>query len=148
MYIKLRDSAFTIKANYFYNTYEKDKSRNVDSDNWNLYLNNIRNFLLNIFVINEYNQPIQITNTNENYIFKEIDIFKSINKRKIRKGVNVWRFHSYIHDNKLIFIIGERIVKYKNKKYTFGILGSSTIVFQYSCEDEKWLLIKEEHTGV
>lgn len=148
VFLELRDSAFILKANYFYNIYENEKNRNNDNNNWNTYLKKRNDFFSNIYVINEYNYPIQIKNTNENYTFKEIDIFKNTNKRALRKGVSVWRCNSYINDNQLTFIIGERIVKYKNKKYTFGIVGSSTIVFQYSCEEKKWVLIKEEHTGI
>lgn len=46
-------------------------------------------------------------------------------------------------ENELKINIIDFKVTYKNRRYEFVNGDGSTIVFQYSCEKEKWKLIKQ-----
>ena len=49
VFLELRDSAFIIKANYFYNIYKNEKSIKNDTSNWNIYLKQRSDFFSNIY---------------------------------------------------------------------------------------------------
>lgn len=147
-YKKLIDSALVIKASDFSKFYHQQLKKDEKSDNWNKYLTNLKNTINNIYVIDENSSSVKLQNVKISIPLKTIDIDHHKNRRLLKKGINVWKVIPILHGNQLEIVIIEFKVIYKNKGYEFANGGGSTIVFQYSCEKEKWNLIKEEHKGI
>ena len=50
--------------------------------------------------------------------------------------------------NKITITIINFLVKYKGKEYHYFNGGGSSVFFEYSCQEEKWILTKVEHIGI
>jgi len=145
---KLIDSALVIKANDLYRFYNKELKKDRKDHNWNIYINNLENTINNTYVIDQNSSSIKLENVKTSIPLKTIDIEDKKNTRLLKKGINVWKIIPSLKGNTLTIDIIDATVYYKNKEFIFGNSGGSTIVFQYSCEEEKWKLIKEEHKGI
>lgn len=147
-YKKLIDSALIIKATNLYNFYNKQIPDDKQDDNWHRNIANLKHTVNNIYVINEYYSSVKLENIRTKIPLKTLDIEDRKNRKLLRKGINVWKIIPVMNKNQLRIVIIDFKVVFKRKELFFGNGGGSTIVFQYSCEEEKWKLIKEEHKGI
>lgn len=147
-YKKLIDSALVLKANDLYKFYNKQLQQEEKTDNWNININNLKETINNIYVIDENYFPIKLENVNANIPLKTIDIENPKHRSKVKKGINVWKVIPVLSGNELDITIINFTVTYKNKLYQFSNGGGSTVIFQYSCEEKTWKLIKEDHKGL
>lgn len=147
-YKKLIDSALVLKANDLYKFYNKQLQQQEKDVNWNININNLKEIINSIYVINENFSPVKLENVNADIPLKTLDIENPKNRKILKKGLNVWRIIPVLSGNELKITIINFTVTYKNKLNHFSNGGGSIIIFQYSCEEEKWKLIKEEHKGL
>ncbi|MCA6068271.1 hypothetical protein JI747_013835 [Chryseobacterium sp. RG1] len=145
---KLIDSAIVIKANDLYRFYNKELKKNRQDDNWNIYINNLENTINNTYVIDHNSSSVKLENIKVAIPLKTIDIEDHKNRKLLKKGINIWKIIPNLNGSVLTINILDASLHLKNKKYEFSYGGGSTIIFQYSCEEEKWKLIKEEHKGI
>lgn len=147
-YKKLIDSALVIKANDLYRFYHQQLNIDEKSDNWNVYINNLKNRINNTYVIDENSSSVKLKNVKGNIHLKTLDIEDPKKRKLLKKGINVWKVIPTLRGNILTISILDATLYYKNKEFIFGNGGGSTIVFKYSCEKAKWELIEEEHKGI
>ena len=143
----LRDSAIVIKSNDLYKFYIEQSNKDIHTENWKIFLDNFTHSINNLYLIDQNNQSFKI-DASTKIQFKEIDIYDKKSRSLLKKGINVWKVIQQLNGNKIIIKIIEFKVTYKNKNYQFTNGGGSEIFFQYSCEEKKWKLIKEEHKGI
>jgi len=125
-YKQLLDSAIAIKKNSI--------EKNVKNKNY--------------YIINADNSKYSISNKILEENIKSIDIYDKENKFLIKKGINVWKVIPILNKDQLTIDIIDFSVFYKNNNYQFLNNGGSKVIFKYSCIEEKWLLIKESHSGI
>jgi hypothetical protein len=143
---KLIDSALVIKANDLQRFYNKELGKDIKDHNWNIYINNLKNTVT--YIIDQNSSPIKSENIKTSIPLKTIDIQDYKNRKLLKKGINIWKIISNLNGNILTINILDASLHLKNKRYEFSYGGGSTIIFQYSCDKEKWNLIKEEHKGI
>lgn len=146
-YKVLIDSAIVIKANNLYENYNQDLSQNIDTENWNIYINNLKEHVNNIYVTNENFESMNLNDIKTKIPLKSIDVKSPRNKKLLRKKVNIWKVKPLLQGIFFKIDIIDFSAKYKNKKYHFENGGGSTIIFEYSCNEGKWKLINAEHKG-
>ncbi|KFE98921.1 hypothetical protein IX39_16075 [Chryseobacterium formosense] len=147
-YKKLIDSALILKANDTYRFYNKELEREEKADNWKIYLHNFKKKINNIYIIDENHLPVNLENVKTDIPLKTIDIENPKNRSVIKKGLDAWKIIPILSENELKINIIAFKVTYKHKLLQFSNGGGSTIIFQYSCEEKKWKLIKEKHKGI
>lgn len=145
---KLIDSSLVIKSNNLNRFYNKELKQKEKTENWNIYINNLKKSINNTYVIDENQLPVKLENLKTSIPLKTLDIENRKNRKLLRKGISIWKIIPNLKGNILKISILDASLYYKNKSYEFSYGGGSTIVFQYSCEEEKWKLIKEEHRGI
>lgn len=141
-YKTLIDSAIVIKANNLHKFYNEE----LKKDKWKSYVNNFKKN--DVYVIDENNKPIILNFIKSKIALKTIDINDKKNRGLLKKGIKAWMVYPILNGNTLTISIIDFGIHYRGKKYNFINGGGSTIVFQYSCEDKKWKLVKEDHTGL
>lgn len=129
-YKRLVDSAIVIKSKNLYYHYK-----------------DLNNKINNIYVLDENSSPVKLENVKTSIPLQTIDIRDLKNRKLLKKGINVWKIIPLLYENQLKITIIDFKVRYKNKIYYYDNGGGSIIIFEYSCEEEKWKLINEEHTG-
>ncbi|WP_447635373.1 hypothetical protein [Flavobacterium microcysteis] len=144
-YKKLVDSAITIKSNQALEDFNHQLRKNINTENWRYYIENYKRRIENTYLIDENHQPYIIQPSNELGIkFKQMDIYDSKNKKELKKGISAWKIVSGLNENKLKIDIIEFTINYANKKYIFANGGGSTFIYEYSCEEKKWILISNK----
>ena len=131
-YKKLLDSAISIAAN----NYMLQLSENSSKEN------NI------IYVVDENSKPIDLDSIKSKLPLKTIDINNKNNRKTLKKGLKILRVRPLLQGNKIIITIINFLVKYKGKEYHYFNGGGSSVFFEYSCQEEKWILTKVEHIGI
>ena len=131
-YKKLLDSAISIAAN----NYMLQLSENSSKEN------NI------IYVVDENSKPIDLDSIKSKLPLKPIDINNKNNRKTLKKGLKILRVRPLLQGNKIIITIINFLVKYKGKEYHYFNGGGSSVFFEYSCQEEKWILTKVEHIGI
>ena len=131
-YKKLVDSAISIAAN----NYMLQLSENSSKEN------NI------IYVVDENSKPIDLDSIKSKLPLKTIDINNKNNRKTLKKGLKILKVHSLLQGNKITITIIDFLVKYKGKEYHYFNGGGSSVFFEYSCQEEKWILTKVEHIGI
>lgn len=147
-YHQLRNTAIINKGINAYNIYSQELKKDNHSENWNVYLENFRQHLSNIYVIDENNLPVVVESTNANISFKVFDIYDKGNRHLLKDGVKVWKVSSVLNGNKLRFEIVDFLITYKKDNYRFGNLGGTIVEYQYSCSKAEWELISTVHRGI
>lgn len=148
-YKKMVDSAITIKSNQVLKEFKHELSKNVNTENWRYYMENYKRRIENTYLIDENHHPYIIQSSNKLGIkFKQMDIYDSKNKKELKKGISAWKIVSNLNENKLKIDIIEFSVNYANKKYRFANGGGSTFIYEYSCEEKKWILISNKTNGL
>ena len=131
-YKKLVDSAISIAAN----NYMLQLSENSSKEN------NI------IYVVDENSKPIDLDSMKSKLPLKTIDINNKNNRKTLKKGLKILKVHPLLQGNKITITIINFLVKYKGKEYHYFNGGGSSVFFEYSCQEEKWILTKVEHIGI
>ena len=131
-YKKLLDSAISIAAN----NYMLQLSENSSKEN------NI------IYVVDENSKPIDLDSIKSKLPLKTIDINNKNNRKTLKKALKILRVRPLLQGNKIIITIINFLVKYKGKEYHYFNGGGSSVFFEYSCQEEKWILTKVEHIGI
>ena len=144
----LIDSSIVIKSNNLLKSYKELSVKNVNIENDKALLNKSSQLNNDIYVIGEDYKSVVLNKIKSEIALKTLDIYDNKNKSLLKKGVYVWKIIPMLKGDVLTITILDARMTYKNKKYNFMNGGGSTIVFQYSCEEKKWVLIKEEHTGI
>lgn len=93
-----------------------------------------------IYVINADNMRYSSFNNSLKDEILTIDIYNKKNKKRLKKGIHIWKIFPNMNKNKLIIKIVYYNLTFKHKNYDFVNEGGTIIVFEYSCKDEKWLL--------
>lgn len=146
-YKKLIDSAIIIKENIVYKNYIDDLNKKKYTENWKIHKANLEKYVNNIYVTNENFEFLDLYNIKTKIPLKSINIKDLKNKKLFRKTKNLWKVIPILQGKLLTIKIIDFSVQYKNKKYHLDNGGGSTIIFEYSCSEEKWILISEEHKG-
>ena len=131
-YKKLVDSAISIAANNYMLQLSENSSKK----------NNI------IYVVDENSKPIDLDSIKSKLPLKTIDINNKNNRKTLKKGLKILRVRPLLQGNKIIITIINFLVKYKGKEYHYFNGGGSSVFFEYSCQEEKWILTKVEHIGI
>ena len=131
-YKKLVDSAISIAAN----NYMLQLSENSSKEN------NI------IYVVDENSKPIDLDSIKSKLPLKTIDINNKNNRKTLKKGLKILKVRPLLQGNKITITIINFLVKYKGKEYHYFNNGGSFVFFEYSCQEEKWILTKVEHIGI
>ena len=131
-YKKLVDSAISIAAN----NYMLQLSENSSKEN------NI------IYVVDENSKPIDLDSMKSKLPLKTIDINNKNNRKTLKKGLKILKVHPLLQGNKITITIINFLVKYKGKEYHYFNGGGSSVFFEYSWQEEKWILTKVEHIGI
>ena len=131
-YKKLVDSAISIAAN----NYMLQLSENSSKEN------NI------IYVVDENSKPIDLDSMKSKLPLKTIDINNKNNRKTLKKGLKILKVYPLLQGNKITITIINFLVKYKGKEYHYFNGGGSSVFFEYSCQEEKWILTKVEHIGI
>lgn len=147
-YKTLLDSSIVIKANDFYKFYNEQLVKDIHTENWKYYIEKLKKNINSIYITSVDGGSIDLNSIKTQIPLKTLDIYDKKNKSLLKKGISVWKVIPVLRGNVLTVTILDAKLTYKNKKYNFINGGGSTIVFQYSCEEKKWVLIKQEHTGI
>ncbi len=131
-YKKLVDSAISIAAN----NYMMQLSENSSKEN------NI------IYVVDENSKPIDLDNVKSKLLLKTIDVNNKKNRKLLKKGLRILKILPFLQGNTITITIIDFLVNYKNKEYRYFNGGGSSVLFEYSCKEEKWILTKVEHIGI
>lgn len=141
-YKKMIDSAITIKSNQVLKEYNDELNKNVNTENWKSYIESYKIRLENTYLIDENNYPYKFQSSNETGIkFKQIEIYDTKNRKALKKGIDVWKIVPSLSGSKLKIDIIDFKVTYADKKYKFANGGGSTFIYEYSCEEKKWILL-------
>lgn len=131
-YRELVDSAISILVKH---TYE-----NLDE--------NTRKEDLIIYVVDENSKQINLDNIKSKLILRTIDVKDKQNRKLFKKGLKIWQVTPVLNGNIITVNVVKFMVNYKGKMYHFINGGGAAVFFQYSCEEEKWILTKVEHSNI
>ena len=131
-YKKLVDSAISIAAN----NYMLQLSENSSKEN------NI------IYVVDENSKPIDLDSIKSKLPLKTIDVNNKKNRKLLKKGLRILKILPFLQGNTITITIIDFLVNYKNKEYRYFNGGGSSVLFEFSCQEEKWILTKVEHIGI
>jgi len=144
----LIDSSIVIKANVFYKFYNEQLAKDDHTDNWKYYIEKLKKSINSIYVIDNAMMSIDLNSIKTQIPLKTLVVYEKKNKSLLKKGVAIWKVIPALKADVLTVTIVDLKLTYKDKKYYFTNDGGSIIVFQYSCDEKKWVFIKEEHTGI
>ncbi|MFC4163904.1 hypothetical protein ACFOWU_09575 [Epilithonimonas zeae] len=133
----LRDLVIVNNANDFFDFYNKELSKDIQTENWKTYSKQLSNKINNLYLLDENNKNLRVNNTSK-ITFKEIDIYNKKNINLLKKGINAWKVIQILEGNRIIIKIIDFIINYENKNYQFTNVGGSTTIYEYSCEEKKW----------
>jgi len=102
----------------------------------------------NIYLIDEKNQPYILSSEKLPDNFKYIFLYEKRNRKILKKGINAWKILPVLNGNKLTIDIVSFVITYKKNNYAFGNGGGGKVVFEYSCETAKWVLLETKWSGV
>lgn len=140
-YKKMIDSSIVIKSIETYKNFKEDLDKKIDTENWKYYIGNYKLYIENIYLIDGNNRPYSITlSENSDIKFKQIDIYSKENKKTIKKGIDAWKIVTSLEGNKLKIVIIDFKINYIKGNYKFVNGGGKTIIFEYLCQDKKWIL--------
>ncbi|MBZ5858545.1 hypothetical protein [Flavihumibacter profundi] len=101
-----------------------------------------------IHLVDENNNPYILILDKDQQNFKSIAIFSKENRRLIKKGIRAWKVFPVLIKNKLVVTIIDYYITYKNKNYNFANGGGAKVIFEYSCDQEKWIFVSSNWSGI
>lgn len=123
----LKITALSMLINENFSFYKNINKENLD--------NNI------IYIIDENLKDVDVEKIESPLTLESIDIYDKRNKKKLRKGVNVWRLNLTLNEDVITISIGFFWLEYTNNKYSFINHGGYNVYFQISCKEKKWELM-------
>ena len=92
------------------------------------------------------------TNSISNAIFFSLKNFNGLPKplkKELKKGISASFISTKLMDNQFTVTIGGRNVKLIKKNHIeISVASWGIFIYEYSCEKQKWLLIKTEYGGI
>lgn len=101
-----------------------------------------------IYLIDEKGQPYVLTSDTDQKKFSYINVYDKKNKKLLKKGIDTWKVLSVLSGNKLIVSIIEFNVTYKSNNYSFVNGGGATVIFEYSCDKNRWVFRESKWSGI
>ncbi len=80
--------------------------------------------------------------------FKRMNVLDSRNVSVVKKGIHAWKIFPVLQGRILKVTIINFLITYKSRNYNFSNGGGSETVFEYSCNEGKWVLVKSEYQGL
>lgn len=102
----------------------------------------------NVYLIDQNNQPYILESDKSEQKFKSISIEAKENRKLIKRGIRVWKILPVLVKNQLLITIVDFYVSYRRKNYSFLNGGGAKIKFEYSCEENQWVLIESNWSGI
>lgn len=133
-YKKMIDSAISIKANQLFELTQKTSEGS--------------SLRPSLYLINEDDLPYKYSPPLENIMFKYIDVYNPENKKTLKKGIFAWKILASLKNDTFIITIIDFTITYKNGNYNYANGGGSKTLFQYSCQENKWVLIESKSSGI
>jgi len=134
-YKMMIDSAVSLKSKELLISYE-GKPQGSEPTRGNLYL------------INENNMPYKYGGSVTALRLETINIFEAKNKNALKKGIHAWKIMPTLISNRLKISIIDFFITQKNGNYNYANGGGSETVFEYVCNENKWVLIKSKSQGL
>ena len=95
-----------------------------------------------IHLIDQNDNPYILMSDKDQQKFKSIAVYSKENRKLIKKGIRAWKILPVLSQNKLIVTIIDFYITYKNKNYNFANGGGAKVIFEYSCDQSKWILVE------
>ena len=99
------------------------------------------------YLINESDVAYIYTSPFDDIKFKYINVFSQKSEAVLKEGILAWKIFTSLQENRFIINIIEFTITYKNGIYNYGNGGGSDTIFEYSCDKNKWILIKSKWSG-
>lgn len=131
-YRELIDSAISI---FIEHTYENISDNSSKED-------------LIIYVVDENSKEINLDNVKSKLTLKTIDVKDRKNRKSLMKGLKISQVIPTLDGAVFKVTIINFLANYKGGRYHYVNSGGSTVYFQYSCEEGKWILSKVEHSSI
>lgn len=131
-YRELVDSAISILVKHTYENLDENTSKED----------------LIIYVVDENSKQISLDNIKSRLTLRTIDVKDRENRKLLKKGLRIWQVTPVLNGNIITVNVVNFLVNYKRKMYHFVNGGGSAVFFQYSCEEQKWILTKVEHSSI
>ena len=126
-----------------------DSTISVVVENYYQQLNeNISKKSFIIYIVDENSKPIDLDNVKSKLLLKTIDVNNKKNRKLLKKGLRILKIQPFLQGNTITITIIDFLVNYKNKEYYYFNNGGSSVLFEYSCKEEKWVLTKVTHIGI
>lgn len=133
-YKKMIDSAISIKAIQLFELAPKTINGSISKTS--------------LYLINEDDLPYKYSSTFENIIFRYIDVYKTKNKKILKKGIFAWKILTSLKNDTFIVTIIDFTITYKKRNYKYANGGGAKTTFQYSCQENKWILRESTSSGI
>jgi hypothetical protein len=101
-----------------------------------------------LYLIDENNWSYNYTGMFEGVELKKTNILDPKIRSVVKKGVRAWKIIPALQGFSLKIRIIDFFVTYKSGNYNFANGGGSETVFEYSCNENKWVLVKSEYQGI
>jgi len=98
-----------------------------------------KSLLSNIYLIDENELPYSYTSTNYGVELNTINIKSQESKKILKKGITAWKIFPELKSNKLVITIILFRISYKNKLVHYSKGPGTQVIFEYSCEEKKWI---------
>ncbi len=109
---------------------------------------NAASYFGNLYLLNEQNEPLNYLEASSKYNFKFISVYDERSLKVIKKGIRAWKVFTILNGNRLTINIVDFYITYKNRNYNFANGGGAKTIFEYSCDENKWVLISFQNRGI
>lgn len=134
-YKKMIDSAISIKSIDFFKSYKRlPVSSNPGKES--------------LYLIDENDLPYKYAGVETGLSLKAINIFDTKNKKYLEKGIHAWKIIPVLKGSTLKISIVDFFITYRNADYKYVNGGGAEIIFEYLCNENKWVLVKSKNQGL
>jgi len=102
----------------------------------------------NIYLLDEQNQSYILSNEELQKRFSYIALFEKRNRNQLKKGIRAWKIIPVLNGNRLTIDIIDFKITYRRNNYEFGNGGGATVIFEYLCNEGRWILIESKWSGL
>lgn len=115
------------------------KIKNIIEFSTNIDQRNVQ--LNNIYLLDENSLPYKYLSRNDSVKFKTIDVHSKKNRKVLKKGIKAWKISAFLKNTTLKISIVYLTVTYEKRKYYYTRNNVTQVIFEYSCEEKKWIQI-------
>ena len=101
-----------------------------------------------VYLIDQNNQPYILESDKSQQKFKSISVESKENRKLIMKGIRAWKVIPTLINNQLTVMVVDFYVTYSKRNYNFSNGGGAKVIFEYSCDQKKWLLVESSWSGI